>query len=346
MSRLLRLMTRRYRSFRSEVAKRPPSSWTIGRRSGGMTGRTDRIIHSGRVPERRNASIRRRRLIAFLRRWPELVRTSTWSARAERLEVHPADDVAHGLGAHAGGEQAALAGLVELLVERPELGLADGQHRLDRLELVAQLAQLVLEALGLLLELALLGARASRPSRRAGRRPSGRRRSASSRSRCWISSLTRSVSAPTTARSLAVAVLPPFSPAATMTSPVGSKTIDSSAAAVFSSARRASTCWAAATISSVRLARWVSSSALVALSAAVSSSRFRSMSALSSASSSPMRLPDSPPRPAASSSMFAAKRLRDFLVDARDDVQGEVQDPLEVARADVEQDAQARAACP
>ena len=47
-----------------------------------MTGRTDRIIHSGRVPERRNASIRRRRLIAFLRRWPELVRTSTWSARA------------------------------------------------------------------------------------------------------------------------------------------------------------------------------------------------------------------------------------------------------------------------
>src|SRR5204863_332195 len=52
--------------------------------------------------------------------------------------------------------QAALAGLVELLVERPELRLADGQHRLDRLELVAQLAQLVLEALGLLLELALL----------------------------------------------------------------------------------------------------------------------------------------------------------------------------------------------
>ena len=40
--------------------------------------REDRqIIHSGRVPERRNASIRRRRLIAFFRRWPELVRTST-----------------------------------------------------------------------------------------------------------------------------------------------------------------------------------------------------------------------------------------------------------------------------
>ena len=47
-----------------------------------MTGRTDRIIQSGRVPERRNASMRRSRLIAFLRRWPELVRTSTWSERA------------------------------------------------------------------------------------------------------------------------------------------------------------------------------------------------------------------------------------------------------------------------
>ena len=63
------------------MAKRPPSSWTIGRSSGGMTGRTERIIHSGRVPERRKASIRRSRLIAFLRRWPEVVRTSTWRER-------------------------------------------------------------------------------------------------------------------------------------------------------------------------------------------------------------------------------------------------------------------------
>ena len=47
-----------------------------------MTGSTDRIIQSGRVPERRNASMRRSRLMAFLRRWPELVRTSTWRERA------------------------------------------------------------------------------------------------------------------------------------------------------------------------------------------------------------------------------------------------------------------------
>ena len=66
-----------------------------------MTGRTDRIIQSGRVPERRNASIRRSRLIAFLRRWPELVRTSTWSDAGQLLEVHPADDLADRLGAHA-----------------------------------------------------------------------------------------------------------------------------------------------------------------------------------------------------------------------------------------------------
>ena len=58
------------------VANRPPSSCTMGRRSGGMTGRTERIIHSGRAPERRKASMRRSRLMAFLRRMPELVRTS------------------------------------------------------------------------------------------------------------------------------------------------------------------------------------------------------------------------------------------------------------------------------
>jgi hypothetical protein len=53
LRRLLRLMTRRYRSFRSDVAKRPPSSGTSGRRSGGMTGITSRIIHSGRCGSRR-----------------------------------------------------------------------------------------------------------------------------------------------------------------------------------------------------------------------------------------------------------------------------------------------------
>ncbi len=46
-----------------------------------MTGSTDRIIHSGRFPDRRKASISRSCLMAFLRRWPELVRTAAWSER-------------------------------------------------------------------------------------------------------------------------------------------------------------------------------------------------------------------------------------------------------------------------
>ena len=66
-SRLLRLMTRRYRSFRSDVAKRPPSSGTSGRRSGGMTGMTSRIISSGRLPDCRKALTTFSRLAIFLR---------------------------------------------------------------------------------------------------------------------------------------------------------------------------------------------------------------------------------------------------------------------------------------
>ena len=55
--RLLRLMIRRYKSFKSDAAKRPPSSGTSGRKSGGMTGKTLKIIHSGRLPLSLNSSI-------------------------------------------------------------------------------------------------------------------------------------------------------------------------------------------------------------------------------------------------------------------------------------------------
>src|SRR6185295_5626720 len=60
--RLLRLMTRRYRSFRSGVAKRPPSRGTSGRRSGGSTGSTVMTIHSGLLPESMKLSMSLRRL--------------------------------------------------------------------------------------------------------------------------------------------------------------------------------------------------------------------------------------------------------------------------------------------
>ena len=65
-SRLFRLMTRRYRSLRSDVANRPPSSGTSGRRSGGSTGSASIIIHSGLLPECRKASTTFNRLVNFL----------------------------------------------------------------------------------------------------------------------------------------------------------------------------------------------------------------------------------------------------------------------------------------
>src|SRR5574338_452498 len=65
LRRLLRLMTRRYRSLRSDVAKRPPSSGTSGRSSGGMTGMTSMIIHSGRLPDSRKLSTTFSRLMIF-----------------------------------------------------------------------------------------------------------------------------------------------------------------------------------------------------------------------------------------------------------------------------------------
>ena len=135
-----------------------------------------------------------------------------------------------------------------------------------------------------------------------------------------------------------MASLPPLSPAATTTSPVGPNAIVSSATPALSAASSASVSWAAAAIASVCEARWLSRSALVRASSALSSSLFRFISARSSSSSSDSRSPALPPRPSASSSMAASARAPGVLVDVGDDVQGEVQDPLEVARADVEQD--------
>src|SRR6266849_5850703 len=84
-SRLFRLMTRRYRSFRSDVANRPPSRGTSGRSSGGMTGTTSRIIQSGWLPDFRNASITLRRFTIFFRFWTE-VSPSIWARRSRASE--------------------------------------------------------------------------------------------------------------------------------------------------------------------------------------------------------------------------------------------------------------------
>ena len=47
------------------MAKRPPSNGTKGRNSGGNTGRTFKIIHSGRLFELNSASITLRRFEYF-----------------------------------------------------------------------------------------------------------------------------------------------------------------------------------------------------------------------------------------------------------------------------------------
>ena len=77
--RLLRLITRRYKSFKSLVAKRPPSNWTIGRKSGGITGITSITIQLGWLPEARKASKMSKRRMARVRFWPEAVFNSSFN---------------------------------------------------------------------------------------------------------------------------------------------------------------------------------------------------------------------------------------------------------------------------
>ena len=132
--RLLRLMTRRYRSFRSDVAKRPPSSGTSGRRSGGSTGRTVSTIHSGLLPDSMNdsSSFRRfdRRLSLVSEEVPAISsRTFTISGgRSMRLQ-----QLVDGLGAHAGVELIAvlLDGLEVHLVGQQLAALHRGHARVD-----------------------------------------------------------------------------------------------------------------------------------------------------------------------------------------------------------------------
>ncbi len=64
-SRLFLLITRLYKSFKSEVANLPPSRGTSGRSSGGITGTTSNIIHSGLEPDSMKASINLRRFTNF-----------------------------------------------------------------------------------------------------------------------------------------------------------------------------------------------------------------------------------------------------------------------------------------
>ena len=72
-SLLFLFITLLYKSFKSDVAKRPPSSGTRGLNSGGITGITLRIIHSGFNFESINASTSFNLLTSFLILVSELV---------------------------------------------------------------------------------------------------------------------------------------------------------------------------------------------------------------------------------------------------------------------------------
>ena len=81
-TRLFRVMTRLYRSFKSEVAYLPPSSATRGLRSGGITGNLVRTIHSGRLPDNLNASTS----FSFFSSWNRLAFSVSFSNLILRSE--------------------------------------------------------------------------------------------------------------------------------------------------------------------------------------------------------------------------------------------------------------------
>ena len=110
------------------MAKRPPSSGTSGRSSGGSTGITSRIIHSGRFPERRKDSTSLRRLAAFWRRMIEVsvrmimrssAAISSRSSRSRRSRI-------------ASAPIAATKALAELLARLAVLLLGEDLLLLDR----------------------------------------------------------------------------------------------------------------------------------------------------------------------------------------------------------------------
>ena len=82
LRRLFLLIILRYKSFKSDVAKRPPSNCTIGRKSGGITGITVIIIHSGLFPDSRKDSTTSSLLMILARFWPVASFNSAFSSAA------------------------------------------------------------------------------------------------------------------------------------------------------------------------------------------------------------------------------------------------------------------------
>ena len=151
-SRLFRLMTRRYRSFRSEVANRPPSSWTIGRRSGGITGMQSSTMPIGELVVFRNAETTLSRLRARAFFWPLPERMISRRSCRLGVEVEGREPVLNGLRAHAAAEVPAepvphLA--VEQLVALQVLNLQALEPRPDLVDPVDLLGRAVADLLHL-----------------------------------------------------------------------------------------------------------------------------------------------------------------------------------------------------
>ena len=115
-------MTRRYKSFKSDVANRPPSSGTSGRRSGGSTGSTVMTIHSGLLFDSKNDSSSFKRFDSRLILVSEFVPGDLVTNLVDvGAEVHGRKQVADGLGAHSCVE------FIAILLDRFEVGLVGEQ---------------------------------------------------------------------------------------------------------------------------------------------------------------------------------------------------------------------------
>ena len=273
------------------------------------------IIHSGRAPERRKASRRRSRLIAFLRRMPAVLRTSTASSfasasrsmRSMSSRTASAPMPARKMRAPRGRSLPNLASRVRELSSSSSRPISGSNWNAFRLS--SAFFSLAISSLRLCADvLALARSAPTSPSASAFRSaffcsPSlaidslSAVKFCSSSMEAWVS----------TARSRAFPSLPPSAPSATMISAVVSKTMAPSA---FSSPRslmaRSVTC-AASPIAWARSARsdsTCSSRARTSRSNSVSWRFSRALISLSSSAVAP------PPRPASSSSRPFRASLR------------------------------------
>ena len=74
------MITLLYKSFKSDVANLPPSNWTIGLKSGGITGITFITIHLGSFPDFLKDSTTSNLLIILTFFWPLLVFNSSFNS--------------------------------------------------------------------------------------------------------------------------------------------------------------------------------------------------------------------------------------------------------------------------